>query len=347
MSTDVNEPENGEGPVKIYIDLEGHGYYFRREMERLVEAISAAPSTDGVLVGSRDASDCVIRLTGCPSLRDKMSTCLKWPEQKSPREFVWDMGDLPTGGPPGFYVSLPSYMFERRRHRAFGLPIKCNEVIRPYDLRDATFLYGFLGAITSGVRGRMLPMLNALNESREGLLVVRDSIWHKMFDRSGLQGKQDYADTMRRCRFNLCPRGNVLAGTGSRLYETMQAARVPVIISDWMTLPEGVDWDSCSVRVKEREMSNIPQILRSYLDRWPEMALNARRAWEMHFSDAALVGELGRQLRSLLAWNGEQKLSTRLSGRGRIALGLLSWKGRQGYTSLNRLKQRMQERRKS
>jgi hypothetical protein len=70
------------------------------------------------------------------------------------------------------------------------------------------------------------------------------------------------------------------------------------------------------------------------------MALNARLAWETHFSEQAMLGELGRQLRSLLAWDGEDRIATRLSGRVRISLGLMSWKSRQGYALVQNLRAR-------
>jgi hypothetical protein len=187
----------------------------------------------------------------------------------------------------------------------------------------------------------MATVLRAQNERQEGLIEIRESIWNQMYDRSGLKAKEDYANTMRKCRFNLCPRGNVLGGAGPRLYETMQAARVPVIISDSITLPEGVDWSSCAVRVRERDISQIPHILRGYSDRWLEMSANARRAWETHFSEEAMLGELGRQMRTLLDGGGDGRIMVRLSGSGHVALGLLSWKARRVYALLQRLRARL------
>ncbi len=331
------EPRN---PVRIHINLEGHGEWYRRELDILVAGIARGRTDEALLVDNVDRADCVLRIEGCPQLRDRIGNCLAWPERRTPREFIWETGDLPTGVLPGFYVSLPSYMFDSRRHRAFCLPIRCVESIRPYDLGDATYLYGFCGALSSGLRGRIFQALSAQNERAGGLIEVRDSIWGQMFDRTGLKAKADYAENLRRCRFNLCPRGNVLAGAGSRLYETMQAARVPVIVSDWITLPSDIDWSGCSVRVREKDIARIPEILHSYVDRWPEMAVNARRVWENHFAEEALLGELGRQLRSLLAWEGEGGFAGRVGGRARISLGLLSWKSRQIYTWVNRLRMR-------
>lgn len=327
-------------PLRVMIDLSGHGQYYRLELERLLEAMSATPSREALLEDRRESADCVLRIEGCPQLRGSVMDCYRRSSASNPREFVWDSGDLPTGGLAGFYVSLPSYMYDGRRHRAFCLPIRCNEAIRHFDTRDATHIFGFFGAISSGLRGRMVPILNSVAKPGEALIEVRDSIWHQMFDRSGLPAKLEYAENLRRCRFNLCPRGNVLAGTGSRLYETLQAGRVPVIISDWMTLPAGIDWQCCSVRVRESDIARIPEILDHHMDRWYQMAASARRIWEMHFSEPAMLGELGRQLRDLLKWEGEGQIGPKLSGTARISLGLVSWKSRQLYSAIQRWRRR-------
>ena len=341
MPNDLQRAATPQPPLRILIDLTGHEYWYRLELDRLVEAMARARAPDAVLADNISMADCVLRIESkAQQLTDKASICFKWSERKSPREFIWDSCDLPTGGMPGFYVSLPSYMYDKRRHRAFCLPVQFNEAIRAYDLNEATYLYGFFGAVSSGLRGRIATALRAQNDQQDALIEIRDPIWNQMFDRSGLKAKTDYAETMRRCRFNLCPRGNVLAGAGSRLYETMQAARVPVIISDWITLPEGVDWNSCSVRVREHDISLIPKILREYSDRWPQMAANARRAWETHFCQEAVLGELGRQMRVLLAWDGEEGISARLSGSGRVALGVMSLKTRQYNTRMQKLRSR-------
>lgn len=288
-----------------------------------MDVMRTSRSSKAILVDSRETADCIIRIGGCPSLKDKASTCLKWPQPRHPPEFVWEMGDLPTGSIPGFYVSLPSYMYDSRRHRAFCLPYICNEMIHPFDLDEAEYLYGYCGSTSSGLRARMNPLLIAAHKRLEALIDIRDPIWNQMFDRSGLEAKAAYANNLRLCRFNLCPRGCVLAGAGSRLYETMQASRVPVIISDHITLPEGVDWDSCSVQIKERDITRIPQILSSYSKHWPQMALKARRAYEEHFSPEALLDELGNQLHDLLLSDSKDTFATRLTGRSKIAIGLL------------------------
>ncbi len=55
-------------PLRIFIDLSGHGYWYRRELDQLIEAMSRAPTSDAVLVEGNQTADCVLRIEGCPQL---------------------------------------------------------------------------------------------------------------------------------------------------------------------------------------------------------------------------------------------------------------------------------------
>jgi len=115
-----------------------------------------------------------------------------------------------------------------------------------------------------------------------------------VFDRSGVAIKREFAESLRNARFILCPRGN---GVGTiRLFEAMQAGRVPVIISDDYVLPNGVDWKSCAIVVRESEAGKIPEILAARESDWETMAALARRSWEQHFSQASLLTEMALHL---------------------------------------------------
>jgi hypothetical protein len=81
----------------------------------------------------------------------------------------------------------------------------------------------------------------------------------------------------------------------------MKAGRVPVIISDRYTLPSGINWNSCSIRIKEKEIANIPKILESQLPNWPQMARNARLNWENNFSNDHFFRYLTNNLDEMLA----------------------------------------------
>jgi hypothetical protein len=170
-------------------------------------------------------------------------------------------------------------------------------MIEPAALSEARCLLGFMGAISSGLRGRMVATLKTLPTS-ECALTVRGGPWTQMYDRSGLNVKREYFEHLRAAKFILCPRGN---GVGSiRLFETMQAARVPVIISDDYVLPPHVDWEGCAVRIRERDLPLLPAMIRAKADDWPRLATNARRAWEENFRPAGLLSALEPSLRALM-----------------------------------------------
>jgi hypothetical protein len=84
-------------------------------------------------------------------------------------------------------------------------------------------------------------------------------------------------------KFVLCPRG---AGPATyRLFEVMSLGRCPVIISDdWVPI-KGIDWSKCSVFVREREIAQIPSMLRNRKLDPEELGQNARAMWEKHFAD--------------------------------------------------------------
>jgi hypothetical protein len=93
-----------------------------------------------------------------------------------------------------------------------------------------------------------------------------------------------FSDVTSRSKFVLCPRG--ASPSTYRLFETMEAARVPVIVSDAFTPPEGPDWATFSLRVAEAETQSIPALLRRHEAAAVEMGARARSAWEHWFAPA-------------------------------------------------------------
>ena len=140
--------------------------------------------------------------------------------------------------------------------------------------------------------------------------------------------RQRYWSIMARSQFVLCPRG--YGSSSFRLFEAMQCGRAPVIVSDAWVPPAGPDWSAFSLRIPERKLAQIPQILAQHEDEAARMGELARKAWQQWFSDEAtprtLLGYLdgiadaglaraagnawwsartllgARQLRSLASW---------------------------------------------
>ena len=281
-------------PLRIYFDLGAVDDWHRREWE---DRLGVADQAEGIPVTDHAIADCVVS-PSTPWHFSNGGRCfgrLNLKRENPPR-FVWDQGDLPSGHERGFYCSLPHLLFDARRHRTCHYAISYNECVQPGDFSEAQHLAGFVGGLTSGLRSRLLREMRTWPSS--GFLCEEQSApWTQMFDRSGLTLKKQYAAAIRRSRFFLCPRGN---GVGSvRLFETMQSARVPVILSDDYMLPPAIDWDLCSVRIAEKDLHRIPSILRERDGDWPRLAANARQIWETHFSEKVFLTTVARGLRSL------------------------------------------------
>ena len=107
-----------------------------------------------------------------------------------------------------------------------------------------------------------------------------------------------FADVTSRSKFVLCPRGG--SPSTYRLFETMEAGRVPVIVSDPFTPPEGPDWAAFSLRVAEAETAGIPALLRRHETAAAQMGAKARAAWEQWFAPAVAFHRITEACRQIM-----------------------------------------------
>ncbi len=143
-----------------------------------------------------------------------------------------------------------------------------------------TLLFSFQGGSTSILRKRMYR----LKFDRPDVL-IEDTSTYQHWNPTGPdhhRRQQLYAETIAASHFVLCPRG---AGTGSfRLFDVMKAGVVPVLISDDYALPPHVPWDTFLLRIPEREIRRLPQLLEPYRESSAERGRLARQAWLDHFA---------------------------------------------------------------
>lgn len=116
--------------------------------------------------------------------------------------------------------------------------------------------------------------------------------------RDGLVGMREaqteYADTMARSHFALCPRG---MGLGSiRLFEAMEMGVAPVLIADGYALPPGPTWDRFLVVISESEIGRIPAILDAHVHESRDRGQAARHAWEEFFAPEVVFDRIVEQL---------------------------------------------------
>jgi Exostosin family len=141
-------------------------------------------------------------------------------------------------------------------------------------------LFSFLGSPSSRLRKKLL----ALAPHRSDCIVEDTSyyIHHRPKDEAAMDFQRRYAKIMSRSRFALCPRG--CAPSSYRIFESMKAGCVPVIISDNWLPPKGPDWESFALFIPEKKIHMIESIIASEDDSWQEKSLRAREAWERHFA---------------------------------------------------------------
>ena len=225
---------------------------------------------------------------------------------KYPRKvMVYDERDKPHCVFPGVFVSMPSPDFDGKRQRSFSYCQLKNELMRPSE-EEAELLFSFLGANTHPVRGELLKLKHSralvVDTSGINFFSLAEGTKTKEYQRAIQEQKQRYQEVVAQSKFVLCPRG---WGTSSfRLYETLAAGRVPVIISDdWMPSPAD-DWDVCSVRVAQNEVASIPALLEEREADWPKMARAARTMFEEWIAPDVVFSRLADECEWLLR-NGE------------------------------------------
>lgn len=267
--------------ARIHFALEGLEYWHRLEWEAMLARLDS--QSDAALCDAAGTADIIID----PLDREREPGAFSRMRAPDPRRIVWHSQDHPRGFAKGLYCSLPQSSFDPRAHRTFAYPITYNELIDLFPASDCTHDWLFFGGITAKVRERIVSVLSPVADATGGRIVVQGAPWDRMFDRSGVEPKQQYADAMRAARFIVCPRGN---GAGSiRLFETLKAGRVPIIVADSYVVPDGLEAARCMLRCRESEVAQIPALVAAHRDRWAEMAAKARAFWEDTYSDSALL----------------------------------------------------------
>lgn len=213
--------------------------------------------------------------------------------------FVYDSSDTPIPLFPGLYCSLPVSRSNGRLHLGAPYLASINPAIDWAEGRvvdePRRFLFSFVGSVNCSLRRRLFRAASAW-ETRGDILVKSQNGWdvRKAVEAERVVKQKEYALTIAQSRFVLCPRG---IGTSSyRIYESLQLSRVPVILSDdWMP-PLGPDWSTCAIRVPERSIKELPEILESYLPQSTIMATQARRTWEEWFAPSSMFNFISNSI---------------------------------------------------
>lgn len=180
---------------------------------------------------------------------------------------------------PGCYVALRKSCYDPTRFRSVAYPKNYNQLITKPSANRAlsNALFWFRGTLHS--YPLRATLFDTLKDCPDCLMVDVTKAFHTHSDND----KQDYVDEMLNCDFVLCPRG--AAPNSYRLYEAMSMGKCPVIISDEWVETVGPDWSTCSIRIAEKDLNEIPKILREQQKNAKSLGENAKVQWLKHFSD--------------------------------------------------------------
>jgi hypothetical protein len=148
----------------------------------------------------------------------------------------------------GVSVLFATHALKQERHGDLVvMPFPHYAVTGVSPSQNKDILYSFVGARTKQIREKLfeIPLL-------EGCYIKKRDVSH--FNASAIEKElfeKEYKDVLSRSRFSLCPRGT--GPNTMRFWESLQAGAIPVVISDDLTLPEGVDWGECVVWISEAE----------------------------------------------------------------------------------------------
>ena len=220
------------------------------------------------------------------------------------KTFIYDERDLSWCALPGIYPSVLASVYDARRQRSysyfrdFGTPQTAETLAEaaPPDL-----LFSFLGANNHRVRRQVLGLTHPR-------ALIEDTSRLKIYDFTGenteeaaqevAQRRRLFAETLRRSQYVLCPRGR--GASSFRIFETLRAGRVPVIISDEWTEPEGPDWEGCRLRVREADVKRIPALLEAQEGTFGEMSQNALQVYAEWFAPDVIFHQIMEKCEELL-----------------------------------------------
>jgi len=223
--------------------------------------------------------------------------------------FMYNEMDRPWHVLPGLYCCMARRHFDVQQHVAFAYLGTPNPFISNIYKEDSErrWLFSFMGSMSHACRRPIIKL-----KRHNGY--VQDTsdfnVWDSTQEELEVRGRA-YADMLAASQFVLCPRG---IGTSSiRLYETMQAGRVPVIISDHWVAPPETDW-RFAIQVEERRISSIPGLLSSMTGEVEERGRAARSAWEQSYSPETMFNTAADSISALLFSKGKHSGSTNNSG---------------------------------
>ena len=148
------------------------------------------------------------------------------------------------------------------------------------DYSSVKFLYSFTGAVRTHPCRR--EIMNLCSDDRGSITDTSNlNAWQLSPDEQKVYHRK-FADALSESLFILCPRG--ISPCSYRLTETLNAGRVPVVISDQWSLPDWLPWTEFALVIAEADIQKLPEILRQKEKEAIAMGKRASDIWDLYFS---------------------------------------------------------------
>ena len=201
------------------------------------------------------------------------------------RCFVFDGSDNSIPRIPGIYMGIPANLHGCRAYqygfyiRTFdnGVLNECAPHVR------CKYLFSFVGNVGTAprVRGAVMNL-----PSQRAFLMDSSS--------GQSDGDSEYARIIEESKFVICPRG--LGPSTWRVFETMRAGRVPVVVSDQWYPPRGPRWEEFALIIGEKQIDEIPDRLAEVERLAEDMGRKAYEEWKLNFSLSTAFNWIGDTL---------------------------------------------------
>jgi Exostosin family len=196
-------------------------------------------------------------------------------KEHSKKSLIFDFHDRTIPRIPGLYATIPTYLHSAPIYEYGFYPYNygCFDLdAAAKSFSDYKYLFSFMGSVNTcpNIRGEIVNLIHPRSHLQ---------------DTFGGGSIEIFSDVLMSSKFILCPRG--IAPSTIRAFEAMRAGRVPVIIADeWRENIIDGEWKEFSVRIPEKDIKLIPEILESLESQALEMGGKARLAWEKNFSQS-------------------------------------------------------------
>jgi hypothetical protein len=200
--------------------------------------------------------------------------------QHADRCYAINYDDHPEGFLPGLYTSLERPFFNAAIHRIWPFMLMNNPMVYNLTWNEVMqappkLLFSFTGAASHAVRKRLF----GLYAGKTGNFPVEHI--NKWYNHGEAERKR-FIDIALDSAFCLCPHG--YCSYTPRITEIMAMGRVPVVIADdWIPFAFE-DNISYYIRVAERDIEHLPDILSQRAREAEEIGRSARLLWEKYFS---------------------------------------------------------------